>query len=83
MEDQMQVLSEDLGLLIEEFRIRRSFEEQLAEQFTQSAFIAPSLGRAKKEPAVCLVEVLTTEYDERRGYRHGCGATLSSKTLRR
>ena len=63
----MQVLSEAVGLLIEEFRIRRSFEEQLAEQFTQSAFIAPSLGRAKKEPAVCLVEVLSTEYDHSGG----------------
>ena len=79
----MQVLSEAVGLLIEEFRIQRSFKEQLAEQFTQSAFIAPSLGQTKKEPAVCLVEVLTTEYDDLRGYRHGCGATLSSKTLRR
>ena len=79
----MQVLSEAVGLLIEEFRIRRSFKEQVAEQFTQFAFRAPSLGQAKKEPAVCLVEVLTTEYDDFRGYRHGCGATLSSKTLRR
>lgn len=79
----MQVLSEAVGLLIEEFRIQRSFKKQLAEQFTQSAFIAPSLGQVKKEPAVCLVEVLTTEYDDFRGYRHGCGATLSSKTLRR
>lgn len=76
----MQVLSEAVGLLIEEFEIRRRFEEQLTEQFTQSAFLAPSLRRAKKEPAVCLVELLTTEYDELRGYRHCCGATLSSKT---
>ena len=76
----MQVLSEAVGLLIEEFRIRRSFREQVAEQLTQFAFRARSLGRAKKEPTVCLVEVLTTEYDKRRGYRHGCDATLSSKT---
>ena len=79
----MQVLSEAVRLLIEEFRIQRRFEEQLTEQFTQSAFIAPSLGQVKKEPVVCLVEVLTTEYDESSGYRRGCGATLSSKTLRR
>ena len=79
----MQVLSEAVELLIEEFRIRRSFEEQVTEQLPQSAFIPPSLGLAKKEPALCLVEVLTTEYDDLRGYRHGCGATLSSKTLRR
>ena len=76
----MQVFSETVGLLIEEFRIRRSFMEHLTEHSTQSAFIAPSLGRAEKEPAVCLVEVLMTEYDHSGGYRHGCGATLSSKT---
>ena len=79
----MQVLSVAEGVLIEEFRIRRRIEEQRTEQITQSAFMASSLGQAKKVPAVCLVEVLMTEYDERRGYRHGSGATLSSKTLRR
>jgi|GEM_PF-2391906 hypothetical protein len=44
----MQVFSETVGLFIEEFRIRRGFMEQLTEHSTQSAFIAPSLGRAKK-----------------------------------
>jgi len=79
----MQVFSETGGLFIEELRIRRSFMEQLTEHSTQFASIAPSSRRTEKEPAVCLVEVFRTEYDELRGYRHGCGATLSSKTLRR
>jgi hypothetical protein len=48
MEDQMQVLSEALGLLIAEFGVRRRFLKQQTEQFPQSALIASSLEWAEK-----------------------------------